>query len=235
MGQIANEAFLNQFDQFVTTRLMTAAGIEPSASGLALFDLYAQEIDVPGGNAAIAQLALHSQRSSRLTLVQRAFDAAKPVNPIPAYWVPQGGYCDVPIQNPESHFVFTPDFSGCAIYVDEINSNTYRVYHVEGGKYHQYPNHRGLQPSQLVGLMRHGREYAQAATNGEVSVRAFAFLKFVAGSWHIFCQNQNGVSLGLRGSKFVPIGEQTVKNPAYSAPIRRLSEGAIAVPATMSV
>ncbi|MDU3301400.1 MAG: type VI secretion system tip protein VgrG, partial [Enterobacter ludwigii] len=60
-----------------------------------------------------------------------------------AYWVPQGGYTDIPL-NPtvgDPKFVFTPGFSGCALVVDLLNKNTLRVHHVQGGKEHlEYNN-----------------------------------------------------------------------------------------------
>lgn len=62
-----------------------------------------------------------------------------------AYWCRQGKYVDIPIHpsTNDPKYLFTPPFSGCALVVDQIDSERYRVYHVEGGKHDaQYNNLR---------------------------------------------------------------------------------------------
>lgn len=53
-----------------------------------------------------------------------------------AYWAPQGGYVDIPIHpSPiEPELLFTPGFSGCSLAVDQMNDQTLRVRHVQGGQ-----------------------------------------------------------------------------------------------------
>lgn len=53
-----------------------------------------------------------------------------------AYWAPQGGYVDIPIHPSQGQpeLLFTPGFSGCTLAVDQINAQTLRVRHVQGGK-----------------------------------------------------------------------------------------------------
>ncbi|MDE1482746.1 RHS repeat-associated core domain-containing protein [Xenorhabdus bovienii] len=54
---------------------------------------------------------------------------------ISAYWLPQGGYTDIPIHpSGIQKCLFTPAFSGCTLAVDKLNENTLRAYHVEGSK-----------------------------------------------------------------------------------------------------
>lgn len=55
---------------------------------------------------------------------------------ISAYWVPQGMSCEIPVEPDDSSpkFVFTPDFSGCSLVIDQISNNKYRVYHITKGR-----------------------------------------------------------------------------------------------------
>lgn len=56
--------------------------------------------------------------------------------PVFAYWLPLGGYVDVPVipEKDDPKYVFTPGFSGGSLVADVHNISTLRIHHVAGGK-----------------------------------------------------------------------------------------------------
>tara|TARA_R110000787_G_scaffold49111_2_gene117834 strand:+ start:6020 stop:6628 length:609 start_codon:yes stop_codon:yes gene_type:complete len=175
---------------FVSSKFMTAAGIAGLEAGSAPFNLHKHTID---GNV-VARLAPWNANAGELPLL--------------GYWVPQGGSCLVPVDPGARIFVFTPDFSGCHIRVDQIDAGNYRVYHVQGGgnymqtEYQQGPHDHGLG---LAGQLDFD-DYGTAQLP-----RAFAFLKFENTEWKIYYQSQNGVGLGFAEGVLRAIGQQTVR------------------------
>jgi hypothetical protein len=138
--------------------------------------------------------------------------------PLNGYWVPQGGSCLIPRIAGSSQYVFTPDFSGCSILVDQIDANYYRVYHVQGDK-------RCLEAEYLLPAERaHGLGLAGAMTFddyaaacepcrtrcGRIQTRGFAFLKFESGRWWIYVQSQNGVGIRYMNGEYMLMGPQTI-------------------------
>ena len=49
---------------------------------------------------------------------------------IPAYWLPQGGYIDIPSKKPSAQYVFTSELTGCYIKVDKEGDNL-RIFHIQ--------------------------------------------------------------------------------------------------------
>jgi hypothetical protein len=131
--------------------------------------------------------------------------------PLMGFWVPQGGSCVIPSDPGATSFVFTPDFSGCSILVDQTNEGQYRAYHVQGGA--QY-----LQQEYLGDANGHGLGLAGSMTfddYGDAALpRGFAFLKYEQGRWWIYYQRQNGVGLGYNHEHFYAVGPQTVRGGA---------------------
>jgi hypothetical protein len=90
---------------------------------------------------------LHRLEGGQLGVVRiEPTNAASDDDPIPAYWLPQGGSCDIPVVASERKFVFTPDFSGCSLLINQINDTTYRVYHVTGGGGYFQAEYNGKPP-----------------------------------------------------------------------------------------
>ena len=114
-----NSMFCTYTQGFIQQNFMTAfrIGVGGVPAGGALFDL-------------------HHHMVNRHQFVTLEIWTMMPLNsdeiPLISYWVPQGGSCLVPAR-PARTYVFTPDFSGCSILVDQIDPNWYKVYHVQGG------------------------------------------------------------------------------------------------------
>lgn len=127
--------------------------------------------------------------------------------PIRAYWLPQGGYIDVPVTVPLAPFVFTPELTGCAIYVDRFNANTYRVYHVEiphrAQQYDNRPHGNGLEESLTFD------EYGRA--NNINRVRATALMQFSDGNWILIGQVIIGAPQGFQNGHAITVGLQRVR------------------------
>lgn len=150
----------------------------------------------------------HKAGGYRLATLDKPGEFGKIERPLMAHWVPQGGFCDIPVNPGAMGYVFTPDFSGCSIFVDHIDDATYRVYHVQGGS--DYLNKEYL--SRFDG---HGMGLATAMTfddyGEDAYPRGFAFMKYEEGRWWIYFQRQNGVGLNFAYGKFQMNGAQTVR------------------------
>lgn len=165
------------------------------------------------------QFDLHRQIASGYKIARLdAWDASSADDePLNGYWVPQGGSCVIPRFAMRSHYVFTPDFSGCSLLVDQIDRHHYRVYHAQASRAHlanEYLNPAGY---------RHGLGLAAALTFGDYSAactacktlcgreqtRGFAFLKFEDGRWWIYAQGQNGVGIAYADGRYTINGPQT--------------------------
>lgn len=131
--------------------------------------------------------------------------------PLKGFWVPQGDSCIVPNNPGVGNYVFTPDFSGCSIVVDQISIGEYRVYHVQGGANY-------FQSEYLRGPHDHGLGLAGSMTFDDYgspdAPRGFAFMKHEGGRWWIYYQQQNGVGLAYNSGEFHAIGPQTVRGGA---------------------
>jgi len=186
---------------FLRHNFLTAVRYPGAAPGLAAFDLNHHFVN----------------HNHVVTLDAGMINADEP--PIIGYWVPQGGSCVVPSNPGAIRYIFTPDFSGCSILVDQIGANNYRVYHVQGGLLH-------LQNEYLNGNHNHGLGLAGSMTfddYGETSSpRGFAFLKYENARWWIYYQRQNGIGLGFNGGQFQAMGPQTVRGGAR-VPIANLT------------
>ncbi|WP_052130586.1 hypothetical protein [Erwinia typographi] len=126
--------------------------------------------------------------------------------PLEGYWVPQGQSCVIPANPGTRKFVFTPDFSGCSLMVDQIDRDKYRVYHVQGGsnyykeEYEQNKHGLGLAASMVF------NDYGDAN-----APRAFALMKFEHARWWIYYQYQYGIGINFSNERFNTIGPQTVR------------------------
>lgn len=145
----------------------------------------------------------HSVNNNVVTL-----DAAGRSYPLMGFWVPQGGSCVIPTNPGTGSFVFTPDFSGCSILVDQIDTNQYRVYHVQGGSNY-------LQKEYLAVHNGHGLGLAASMTFDDYGdaarPRGFAFLKYENGRWWIYYQRHNGIGINYSNGRFCSMGPQTVR------------------------
>jgi len=103
MAEGINRYFMADTRAFVDANYLTTAGIFHPPEGTMAFDLHRQEGITP----------------SVVTI--EPTNTAKNDESIRGYWVPQGGSCDVPIIAADRAYVFTPDFSGCSLIVDQIN------------------------------------------------------------------------------------------------------------------
>ncbi|WP_175964441.1 TcdA/TcdB pore-forming domain-containing protein [Burkholderia pyrrocinia] len=140
----------------------------------------------------------------------RATSAAREKPTVNAYWAPQGSYVDIPIHpGPnDSNILFTPDFGGCHIAIDQINDDTYRVYHVEGGKenvqYNNLPDHGYGHVASME-----SRDYSQDTPNGQ-SASGHAYMIYEDGTWKIRWQKQHVVMANISRSgtyeKFTGLG-----------------------------
>jgi hypothetical protein len=112
----------------------------------------------PGHSGGLTTFDLNHHSVNNNNVV--TLDAAGRSYPLMGFWVPQGGSCVIPANPGTESFVFTPDFSGCSILVDQIDDNQYRVYHVQGGsnylqnEYLSAHNRHGLGTSRFDDLRR---------------------------------------------------------------------------------
>jgi hypothetical protein len=193
MSEEYNAKFRADTQGFIRRNFMTAVGIGVLQSGHAPFDLHHHLVN---GNPVV-RLDAWSPHCTEV--------------PVLGYWVPQGGSCLIPANPGVRAYVFTPDFSGCSILVDQIDAGQYRVYHVQGGAYH-------LRDEYLGSRDRHGLGLAGAMTFDDYGdaarPRGFAFLKYENRRWWIYYQRQNGVGLGYHHGQLVALGPQTVRGGA---------------------
>lgn len=112
MSMECNNLFRRTTQDIVREYFLTAVHYPGHSSGLTAFDLNYHSVD----NYKVITL-----------------DSPENSYPLMGFWVPQGGSCVIPANPGAETFVFTPDFSGCSIQVDQIDNNQYRVYHVQGG------------------------------------------------------------------------------------------------------
>ncbi|WP_317420294.1 MULTISPECIES: RHS repeat domain-containing protein [unclassified Morganella (in: enterobacteria)] len=108
-----------------------------------------------------------------------------------AYWVPQGGYADIPAhpENGQPQLVFTPGFSGCSFVADKLDDTTIRVRHVQGGKEDAEYNklHASEHGHGMIGAMEY-RDYGYHENySGTVleNIQGSAFMKYEGDSWQI--------------------------------------------------
>jgi len=125
---------------------------------------------------------------------------------ISAYWLPQGDYIEVSKNAPEARYIFTPELSGCKIYVDQIPGNKYRVFHI------QCPHEAQEYTPKLSGERRgtvDSEDYGGAGAPIRIAtVRANVILHFNAGSWTLWLQGLTGIGPGMGSG-----GNQVVRPP----------------------
>lgn len=121
--------------------------------------------------------------------------------PLFGYWVAQGESCLIDVKPNIRKYVFTPDFSGCSLLVDQINEKSYRVYHVQARK-------GCLEKEYGTKLDSHGLGLAGAMTSNDYQIeknhRGFAFMMYDKDRWWICyqCQNDIGFSISKEGKVF---------------------------------
>lgn len=122
--------------------------------------------------------------------------------PLMAYWLPQGGHIDVPHAAPPTNFIFTPELSGCKIYVDQLNAVTDRIFHI------QCPHEATEYTAANQGIARRAtidsRHYGGAPStdgppvaNRVPTTRATVLMHFGGGAWNIHLQGLTGIGPGL--------------------------------------
>lgn len=176
---------------FLKHNFLTAVRLPPTPASRARFDLNH-----------------HFVNQQHVVTLDRWTAQSSDENPILGYWVPQGMSCAIPARPGTTNYVFTPDFSGCSILVDQLNANSYRVYHVQGGANYLQTEYLNSPYSHGLGLAG-SMVFDDYGTSG--APRAFAFLKYEAGRWWIYCQTQNGIGLGFNNGRFLAMGPQTVR------------------------
>ncbi|GHD56171.1 hypothetical protein [Jeongeupia chitinilytica] len=124
---------------------------------------------------------------------------------ITAYWLPQGGYIDVPINAPLANYIFTPELSGCKIYTDDIGHNTMRVFHIQCP--HEAREYTlALRGNRLATIDDSDYGLAIAANplpNRIASIRANVLLRYSGGHWHFWLQGLTGIGPGMQGDRLV--------------------------------
>ncbi|HHK9512069.1 TPA: RHS repeat-associated core domain-containing protein, partial [Morganella morganii] len=161
-------------------------------------------VHIPAGNNGINALRIIDTETS-------AFQRGKGTTL--AYWVPQGGYADIPAhpENGQPQLVFTPGFSGCSFVADKLDDTTIRVRHVQGGKEDAEYNrlHASEHGHGMIGAMEY-RDYGYHENySGAVleNIQGSAFMKYEGDSWQIKYQrlkNAPGiVSMGEKTSGIV--------------------------------
>lgn len=115
--------------------------------------------------------------------------------PLLAFWLPQGGYVDIPTipKDDEPKFVFTVALNGGSLAADVHNSTTLRIHHVAGGKENNEHENKGdeehgyLSAYGMAGRLLHADygfhvnvDSCKYVENG----RAFAFIRFDSGIQH---------------------------------------------------
>ncbi|MBT0367033.1 RHS repeat protein [Morganella morganii subsp. morganii] len=161
-------------------------------------------VHIPAGNNGINALRIIDTETS-------AFQRGKGTTL--AYWVPQGGYADIPAhpENGQPQLVFTPGFSGCSFVADKLDDMTIRVRHVQGGKEDAEYNrlHASEHGHGMIGAMEY-RDYGYHENySGAVleNIQGSAFMKYEGDSWQIKYQrlkNAPGiVSMGEKTSGIV--------------------------------
>lgn len=206
MANGLNRFFLQDTKAFVMTNYMTTAGIFTVRDRVNAVDLHRLD----GGQLEVVRI--------------EPTHAASDDDPIPAYWLPQGGSCDIPVVASERRFVFTPDFSGCSLLVDQLNDTTYRVYHVTGGGGYFQAEYSSKRPSesQLAAALTH------EGYGTHDSPRALLFMKFEEGRWWIYYQGQTGAGYGLSGNRVERVqGSSAVDSirAAGRTPVARVAKG----------
>jgi hypothetical protein len=196
-----NTKFMSDTKVFLQNNFLTALGIPPLFSGHAMFDLVYHFLK---GQHIVILRYVHLGNQDQYPDKE---------GPIFGYWLPQGGSCLIPV-NPRSlrTVVFTPDFSGCSIMVDQIDANNYRVYHVQGGGTYfqdEYLNDPLRKDGLGLAASMRPNDYGDAD-----QPRGFAFLKHEQGHWWIYMQKQTGVGLGWNQGKLTPIGPQVPRGGA---------------------
>ncbi|UCF06578.1 MAG: hypothetical protein JSV33_06000 [bacterium] len=126
-----------------------------------------------------------------------------------AYWLPQGGHIEVPINNPAAPFIFTPEFSGCKLYVDKVWAQPYyRIFHIQcDHEAAEYPaNMRGDRLATID-----SRDYGEApSVDGPAYphrigvIRCTVLMYFVGGAgWSIYLQGLTGIGPGISDGRLV--------------------------------
>ncbi|NIE87537.1 MULTISPECIES: hypothetical protein [unclassified Burkholderia] len=213
MASGLNRFFLQDTRAFSTTNYLTTAGVFQVSDQVNAVDLR----KVGDGQLQVVRIAPTMQSAE-------SDDA-----PIPAYWVPQGGSFDVPVLATDRKFVFTPDFSGCSLLVDQISDRTYRVYHVTGGSSYlqtEYKNRRASGAMLAAALTHEGYGTRE-------SPRALLFMKFEEGRWWIYYQGQTGAGYGLvAGDQVQRVQGSTAADTIRSAgrmPVANVLKGEVPV------
>ncbi|MHC8375618.1 RHS repeat-associated core domain-containing protein [Pseudomonas sp. MDT1-16] len=123
-------------------------------------------------------------------------------NVVAGFWAPQGGHVDIPLKptGTAPDYVFTPNFSGCSLTVDQLNDNVLRVRHVEGLK--ENAQYNALPATEhgkgLAGAMEY-RDYGfdlDGQGQPEEVISGFAFMKYDRKQqvWNIHYQTIQGAS-----------------------------------------
>ncbi|WP_250517068.1 hypothetical protein [Caballeronia sp. INDeC2] len=224
MAHGINRYFLQDTKSFIQSNYLTTAGVFQAPDGTTKVDLAREE----GIEPSVVRIVPREQMVDD--------------EPIRAHWLPQGGHCDIPIIGGEKNFVFTPDFSGCSLLVDQRDATTYRVYHVTGGSQYfsrEYETRRRAS-DRLAGAMTY-EFYGMAG-----APRAVMFMKFEENRWWIYYQSQTGAGYGLSANgKVVRVqgsplkdsirlaGRMPVARPEREVPLYtgdRLCDGKLVIP-----
>ncbi|WP_455806150.1 hypothetical protein [Pseudomonas fluorescens] len=130
-------------------------------------------------------------------------------NAVSGYWMPQGGYVDIPV-HPEwgqPDYLFTPDFTGCSLVVDQLDTNLLRVRHVEGAK--EFAQYNGLPAGEHGWGLSTSMEFQDYGFRVDANGRAdslltgFAFMKYdrQSSAWKLHFQSvQGGPRIGKHSS-----------------------------------
>lgn len=115
--------------------------------------------------------------------------------PVFAYWLPPGGYVDIPrVPNEDDpKFVFTPTFNGGSLVADVHNASTLRIHNVAGGKENNEHENDGDEEHGFSSAFGMAGRLLHSDYGFHVNVdtckyvehgNAFAFVKFDSGIQH---------------------------------------------------
>lgn len=116
-----------------------------------------------------------------------------------AYWLPQGQYIDVPLKNPCANYIFTPELSGCKIYVDRVSGDMARFFHIQGP--HEAKEYTSsVQGSQLLAIDSndYGIEWRDNPDYVN-SIRANVVFQYGNNEWICWLQGLTNLGPGITG------------------------------------
>ena len=117
--------------------------------------------------------------------------------PFSGLWLPQGESIELPTRGTPHRFVFTPELTGCNLYVDRMTNGNLRVYHVHMDHVEEQYGIPALFDEDRMIDRIHWEDYG---VNGDMDqTRATLVLYFLKGHWWVIVQKILGPPEGALG------------------------------------